>query len=188
MGKASRARNARQAVAEIKREQEMAALAAKKKKTITNSIIAAVSVLLCAVFVFGVVFFSTANKNGTFLRKKIAMSSDNIEVNGSTFTYFLNYQYTEFLNQNKDSLEYMGLDVTSDIKLQEYSKDKTWFDVIVEKAENNLTEILMLAEKAKADGISLGAEENKQIDDFFTQLEKDAKAENCEVDEFIRLS
>lgn len=188
MGKASRTRSARQAVAEIKREQEKAALAAKKKKTLYSSIIAAVSLLLCAVFVFGVVFFANANKNGTFLRQKVAMKSDNYEVSGTTFSYFFNFQYGEFINQNADNLTYMGLDYTSDLKQQEYSEDMSWFDYIADMTEDNLTEILMLAEKAKADGVSLGEEEQKQIDDFFAQLEEDAKTNDCELEEYIHLS
>lgn len=188
MGKASRARSARQAVAEIKREQELAARAAKKKKAITNSIIAAVSVLLCAVFVFGVVVFANATKNGTFLRQKVAMKSDSIEISGTTFTYFLNYQYGEFVNQNQNNLSYMGLDYTSDIREQEYQNDESWFDYIAGLTKDHLTEILLLAEKAKADGFKLTETENKQIDEFFTQLEADAKTEGLEVEEYIHLS
>lgn len=188
MGKASRARSARQAVAAIKKEQELAALAAKKKKTITNTIIAAVSVLMCAIFVFGVVFFASANKNGTFLRQRVAMKSDNLEISGATFAYFLNYQYGEFINKNQNNLQYMGLDYTSDLRQQEYSDGKSWFDYIAEMTENNLTEILMLAEKAKAEGMSLSETEKKQISDFFAQLEKDAKTENLTVEEYTHFS
>lgn len=188
MGKASRARSARQAVAEIKREQEKAALAAKKKKTITNTIIAAVSVLLCAIFVFGVVVFANATKNGTFLRQKVAMKSDNIEISGTTFTYFLNFQYGEFISQNQNNLSYMGLDYTSDLREQEYENDTTWFDYIADLTKNHLTEVILLSEKAKADGIKLGKTEEKQIDDFFTQLEADAKNEGMDVVEYIHLS
>lgn len=188
MGKASRSRLARQAVAEIKKEQEQAARAKKRKQTVINSIIAAFSVLLCAVFVFGVVVFANATKNGTFLRRKVAMSTDNLEISGATYAYFFNYQYGEFINANQNNLSYMGLDYTADLRGQEESEGKTWFDYIAEMTDKNLEEILLLAEKAMAEGMSLGEKEKNQIDDFFTQLEADAKTAGCDVEEYIHLS
>ncbi len=185
MGKASRARSARQAVEEIKRQEHERLHKQKKKKTIINIVIAAVSVLLCAIFIGSIIFINAAKTNGNFLRNKVAMKSDNLEISGTTFTYFLNYQYTDFVNNYSDYLSSYGLDPEVDLRQQESSDGQNWFDYMAESTEANLTEILYLAEKAASEGMKLNADETKKIEDFIADLEKYAKDSQMDVKDYI---
>lgn len=185
MGKASRARSARQAVEEIKRQEQEMLLRQKKKKTITNIVVAAVSVLLCAVFIGTVIFLNAAKTNGSLLRNKVAIKSDNFEISGTTFTYFLNYQYTDFVKSYSDRLSSYGLDPEVDLRQQESSDGQNWFDYMAQSTKANLTEILYLAEKATSEGMKLSESELKQIDDFIADLEKYAKESDLDVTEYI---
>ncbi len=185
MGKASRSRRARQAIAEIKREEELRVAALKKKKNIINIITAAVCVVLCAVFIATVAILSTAKTNGTFLRRETAIQSDNIKFNGATFTYFLNYQYTDFVNQYSSNLASYGLDTQTDLRDQETSDGQNWFEYMAERTEANLTEILLLAEKAKSEGMALDENDKKEIDAFFEDVKKYAKESNLSEKEYI---
>lgn len=185
MGKASRARSARQAVAEMKKEQEQKALALKKKKTTINIIVGAVSLLLAAVFIGTVIFLSAAKSNGSLLRAKTAIKSDNLKIDGTTFAYFLNYQYSDFVTNNSNNLSSYGLDISVSIRDQEYYDGQTWFDYMAEQTESNLTEVLYLAEKAKSEGMKLGDKEKKDIDDFIADLKKGAEESEFSFDEYL---
>lgn len=186
MGKASRARSARQAVEEIKKQEQEKLSQQKKKKTITNIVIAVVSVLLCAVFIGSIIFINAAKTSGRTLRNKVAMKSDNLEISGTTFTYFLNYQYTDFINNYKDYLSSYGLDPEVDLREQETSDGQNWFDYMAESTKSNLTEILYLAEKATSEGMKLGEDETKQIEDFLADLEEYAKESDMDVKDYIQ--
>ncbi len=185
MGKASRARSARQAVMEIKREQEAKLQAQKKKKRIATIITSAVCVVLAAVFIASVTFINLGNKNGYFLRKKDALTSANLSMNGATFAYFFNYQYQDFINNNSQYLESYGLDVSESPRFQEMADGTNWFDYMIENTQKNLTEIFLLVEKAKADGLELDEDDKKQIDDFFVDLEESAKKSDQTLENYI---
>ena len=112
MGKASRARSARQAVNELKKEQELALQAQKKKQRNLNIITAAICVVLACAFIGSLIFLNVGKNNGYFLRKEDAIKTENFSINGATFTYFLNYTFQEFINNNQENLETYGLDVS----------------------------------------------------------------------------
>ncbi len=187
MGKASRARSARQAVAEIKREQEMNLRLQKKKKRMVNIIVAAVCVVLCVVFAGSLFFINSAQNSGYFLRRKVAMKSDNLEVNGATFAYFFNYQYQDFVNTYAQNLASYGLNVEMPLREQETSDGQNWFDYMVGLTETNLKEVLYLAEKATAEGMKLDESYHKQIDDIFADIKAQAEQSKVSEEEYIHV-
>lgn len=185
MGKASRIKNAKLAVAEIKREQQAALEKQNKRKKKVRIITAGVSALLCVVFIASLVILNMVQSSGYLLRRETAIKSDNISINAATFNYFFNYQYQNFINKNSDYLSYYGLDVETSLRDQEYNNEQTWFDYMVAQTEKNLTEILYLSEKAKEDGLKIGDAENKQIDDFFASLKEAAEDSKISTEEYI---
>ncbi len=186
MGKASRARLARQAVNELKKEQELALQAQKKKKRFYNLITAVVAVILAGAFLGSIIFLNVGENNGYFLRKKDAMKTENFAISGATFTYFLNYTFQEFINNNQNNLESYGLDVSVSPREQYMADGTNWFDYLVNQAKTNLTEVLLLAEKAKADGLELDDNDKKTIDEFFENTEKRAEESEQEVKDYIQ--
>ena len=100
MGKASRIKNAKLAVAEIKREQQAALEKQNKRKKKVRIITAGVSALLCVVFIASLVILNMVQSSGYLLRRETAIKSDNISINAATFNYFFNYQYQNFINKN----------------------------------------------------------------------------------------
>ena len=185
MGKASRIRNAKAAVAEIKKEQlaRQQKEAARKKKV--NIITAVVSVLLAIVFVGSILTINYVQNSGYLLRQKEALKSNNHSISAATFTYFFNYEYQNFVNQNSNYLSYYGLDVETNLRDQETSDGKVWFDYFAENTEKALTEILYLTEKAEAEGMKLGEKETNQIKEFEKGVEEGAKEQKLSVDEYI---
>ena len=185
MGKASRIRNAKAAVAEIKKEQLLKQQQEARRKKKVNIITAVVSVLLAIVFIGSILTINYIQNSGYLLRKQTALKSDNHTISAATFTYFFNYEYQNFINNNSNYLSYYGLDVETDLREQETSDGKVWFDYFAENTQNALTEILYLAEKAESVGMKLGEEENKQLEEFEKGVEEGAKEQKCSVDEYI---
>ncbi len=185
MGKASRIRNAKAAVAEIKKEQLLKQEQERRRKKKVNIITAVVSVLLAIVFIGSILTINYIQNSGYLLRKKAALTSDNYSISAATFTYFFNYEYQNFINNNSSYLTYYGLDVETDLRDQETSDGTVWFDYFASNTQNALTEILYLAEKAKAEGMDLGDEENKQLEEFEKSVEEGAKEQDLSIDEYI---
>ena len=185
MGKGSRNKSAKQAVAEIKRQQQLQAAIERKKKIRNNIIVAVLCVVLTAGFIGGLIGYVTARDNGTFLRSETALKTENFEIDGTTFNYFFNNQFQNYITQNKDYLTYEGLDVNTSLRDQERNDGENWFDYMVAQTEKNLKEILYFAEKAKEAGYELTDEDKKDIDKVFEDLEKTAEEQKVTVKEYI---
>lgn len=188
MGKASRIKNAKAAVMEQKKEQMALAEQAKKRKKLTSIITTSVVGAICVILVGIMAFMTIANKTGFLLRSKTALESDNNKVSMATFTYVLNQQYATFINNNSSYLSSYGLDPETSIKLQQLSNDQTWFDYFATQAKNNIEEMLYVCERAQKDGMKLEEEDLKQIEDFFTELKKEADEMKTEVGEYISMA
>jgi len=187
MGKSSRVKSAKETVAQMKREQEARLLAEKKKKTKITIITSAVCVVLVAIFIATVAIMAANRKNGNILRKQTVLSTDNFSISGTTFNYFLNYEYQNFVNEYAQNLESYGLDVSVPLREQETSDGQNWFDYMVSRTQSNLEEILRLCEKAKAEGYKLEDADNKQKKDYIDTLKKEAEENDMPVDEYIAL-
>ena len=188
MGKASRSRAARQVANEIKREMELKVKAQKKKKTIAGIITVAACFVVAAAITAGLLLHNSRVNSGYYLRQeKEAVKTENLSISAATFTYFLNYQYQSFLNNNADSLASYGIDPTISPREQEApdGSDGTFFDYIVGITRKNLEEIFALAERAKKEGVTLGAEEEKQIATFFETIKKGAENSKISEQEYI---
>lgn len=187
MGKASRVRNAKLAVAEIKKEQQAALDKQNRRKKLTTIITAVSTAVVCVGLVVTLIVLNWIQSSGAILRSKTAMTSDNLKVSGTTFNYFYNYQYQNFINQNQSSLSYYGLDATASLRNQNYG-DQTWFDYMVTQTQKNVTEILYLAEQANADGVSLTEKDKNEIDNFFASLKEAAKEQDMEYKDYIHMA
>ena len=185
MGKSSRVKTAKQAISEMKKEQEARLLAEKKKKTKITIITSVICTVLVAAFITTIAVISINRQNGNFLRKQTVMSTDNFSISGTTFNYFLNYEYHNFVNTYADQLESYGLDVTVPLRDQETTDGQNWFDYMVSRTQSNLEEILRLCEIAKKEGYKLTEEDSKQKEEYVQSLEKDAEENDLSVDEYI---
>lgn len=187
MGKSNRVKSVRQEVLELKRLEAERLAEKKRKNTITAIVVSAVCVVLVAAFVLTLVLINNSVKNGDNLRKETVLATENFSVNGATFTYFLNYEYQNFVNNYADNLESYGLDVSIPLRDQETSDGKNWFDYMVERAQASLEELMLLCEKAKAEGFELGDKDQKEMESFFADMEKEAKDNDMALDEYITL-
>lgn len=80
-------------------------------------------------------------------------------------SYFFYEEYRNFVNKNYDSIDDMGLSSNKSLKKQKsYYGDGTWYDHFMTAATEKVKQKVALAEAAKSAGMSLGEEENAEID------------------------
>ena len=185
MGKSSRVKSAKQAISEMKKEQEARLLAEKKKKTKITIITSVICTVLVAAFIATVAVISINRQSGNYLRNKTVLSTENFSISGTTFNYFLNYEYQNFVNTYADNLESYGLDVTLPLRDQETTDGQNWFDYMVSRTQSNLEEILRLCEKAKAEGMELSEADLKEKQTYLEDMKKQAEENNMSLEEYI---
>ncbi len=180
MGKGQRTRAER---AGKREEMKIKAAKLKRRKKINKIIGICVAAFIAVAIVFAVVYNAIA-ATGYFLRNTVVMSSDNYQVDNAMMTYYLKNEYYTFANQYSNYLSMYGLDTSESLKKQEYG-DSTWFDYFMTQAKNQVNDILLCAEKAKADGMELGDEEKAEIDDAINSMKSYAEENNVTFESYL---
>jgi hypothetical protein len=118
------------------------------------------------------------------------MKTDDYEVDGAMMSYYMHSIYSSEVSSYQKMLEnmgitsasslvytYMGLDPNVDLKKQTHkSSGKTWFAYFADQAKEQVEEILIYCQAAKAAGIVLDDEDKASIDyeiqmlDIYSQL------------------
>ncbi len=155
MSKGNRKREA-QAAKQIKR-LELEKFEAKKRRVrkITTIVTIALLVALFAALIGGCAAQNIKLNRGEYLRREIAASSKNIDVDGAMMNYFFNDTYNSFLSYYGSYISYLGLNPSMSLKLQQASETETWFAYLMSGAKGTVTNTLKLCEAAKADGVEL---------------------------------
>ncbi len=166
-GARSRANYAEKKAAQIEREQ------AKKKQQRINFIVAIATVLVLLVGIGAMIGVNVYRNSGAIQRGQTVMKTDNFEINGSMMSYLIFSQYANYLNSYGDYLQYTGLDTSKPLK-EQYTTDAdnqsiTWYQYFADAAKDNVENLLVLCENAKANGVEL------------TDAEKTAVAERAKM-------
>lgn len=165
-----------------------ATYAAKKenRSNVTKTVIRIVCAVLIVAMLGALIGYGRCVNSGYYLRNTVSVASQNFEINNSMMTYFYNQMYNQIMDQYYYYLVASGLDPNTSLKNQISSMGGgTWFDYFMDQTVASVKEMLILAEAAKAAGVSLDADELKAIDDEIEYIKKVAKA-NGGVDYFVR--
>lgn len=114
------------------------------------------------------------------------LQTENFVVSVSMMSYYLNSLYHNFVDNNKDSLDSMGLDPSVSLDLQKYSEGYTWLDYFLYETADTVKERILLAEGAKADGFELSEEQKKQLENELSNLKFSAVGNGKKMEELIR--
>ena len=115
-----------------------------------------VAAILVIVLVGGIVASYSIINSGIIERNQIAMKSENYEISSAMMNYYFNTLYQNY----SSSYSALGLDASKPLKEQKYTEDQTWHDFFMNLAKNNVRQLLVLAEAAKADGFTLDSDES----------------------------
>ncbi len=175
---------ARTLAAEKKR---LAAEAAEKKERRNRAIII-VSVVAAVLIIGFLLVYGKLNTNGFFLRHTNSVSSETITVDNAVVSYFFHDSYLRFANSNGSYLSYFGLDTSKSLKSQlcTFTDSGSWFDYFMSGTKATLTQLLTLAEEAKARGIELDEHDKKSIDSTIDGYKSAAAAYGYSENYYIR--
>lgn len=142
----------------------------KKQKAWVAPLVFALVIILIA----GLIVVDRLDSNGTILRSKTVLKSDNFSVSGTVMEFAVMTTYQNFATQNQSYLQLFGLDTSKSLSSQKYG-DGTWLDFFKESTETVLSQYLVYAEAAKADGMELSDEELANIDRTIESMKTVAK-------------
>ena len=180
MGKGQRAREAR-----VGQKEERKKLIAKKRRRnkIYKIIGASLSALIAAALV-AVIVLNFISGTGYFLRNTVAFEAADTKVDNAMMTYYIRNQYFNFVNNYGDPANY-GLDTSKSLASQQCAlSEGTWLDYFLTEAKTQVNNILLLANKAKANGITLDDEDKKGIDNTIASFKTEADEYNLTMTQY----
>lgn len=159
----------------------------KKKKAPAwlGSVVAAVVALI----VLLTVVFGMLSSNGTIMRLRRAMYSDDYTINGNMMQYYYQTQYQSFYSTYSSYLSYFSLDTSKSLKDQKFGDtsagygyetmylgafDGTWFDYFMNLTQKQCEQILIYCEEADERGIKLDDDDYAEIEEALDSLESNA--------------
>ena len=117
-----------------------------------------------------------------------AVKSEHYTLSKQLVAYLYNNYYTQYRTKQREYLTMMGLDVTKSLKEQYYNTDNTltWYDYFMDMTKQYLTQLLVLCEAAKEEGMELSEEDKSKVETTVNSIKTSAKTNNMSVDEFIQ--
>ena len=144
----------------------------KNTKLITTITTIAVSLLLV-----GCILLSVIVNTGIVLRTKTAAKTDNFSVNGTVMSYLIYSQAQQMVALYQQyGIEYTLADVL-----------ESSFDSMAESTLEQVKQMLVLCEYAKANGIELSAEDNEAIDAYMASIDEAAASNFYSTASYIKL-
>lgn len=167
MGKNSKAREERRLIKLERQEQtEQTAVLRRRRKLIIGLVAGALALLIIAGTVLGVMA-----GNGFFRRRSVSMETPNFTVTDQMMCYYVYSLFQGYVNQYGQSA---GITLETSMKKQFLEPDYSWFDHSSERAQANLHQILLFAEKAKEQGVTVSEEERQSIDQYLESVDMTA--------------
>ena len=144
----------------------------KNTKLITTITTIAVSLLLV-----GCILLSVVVNTGIVLRTRTAAKTDNFSVSGTVMSYLIYSQAQQMVALYQQyGLNYTLADVLSQS-----------FDSMAESTLDQVKQMLVLCEYAKANGIELSAEDNEAIDAYMASIDEAASSNLYSTASYIKL-
>ena len=170
-----------------KKMKQLHKLQNSRIKPSTRSKLTGLLIALVVILVIGVIVFFEA---GFVRRLTTAMKVGDEKVSTAEFDYYYSdeaittyntyYQYTNG--------QYLPFLTTKSLKKQAYNEDQTWADYFVEEAKKSVHNVKALVSAAKAEGMTLSAEGQANVDAQMTTYAAYAKQANLTVNQYLRQS
>lgn len=148
-----------------------------------KSVIITICVILAVALVVGLAVFNKVSDSGLLSRNKVAVESENFEVDGMMMNYFI----TSTVQPYNQYFSMLGVDTSKSLKTQMYSDSQSWYEYFAENTKSYLGEILTLCEYAKANGVELGDAENQAIEDDLTAFRESAESQGYTLETYLHV-
>ena len=179
----------------LKETKNLAKGSVSNNKTYTLTKVSLIVIAVILVATLSLVFIQSS---GIILRSNTVYETENYKVSASMMQYVVNGQYQKFYSDYGMYASSFGLDTTKSLKLQKFDKtnyfvsmflglgeefdnfEGTWYDYFWKISEDQMMNILVLCEAAKAANITLDQAEKDKIDEEIDNLYKDMDSINEE--------
>lgn len=118
-----------------------------------------------------------------------AVKSESYQISLAMMSYFLNDIYST----NATTWQYYyGFDPTKSLKEQYIpnessdSEQKSWYDYLIQQVKAQVKEVMLLAEMAKDDGMTLTDEEKETVQQQIDSFSTAAESESISIEEYIQ--
>ncbi len=113
--------------------------------------------------------------SGPLFRIVSPLASDNFKVSGPMMKYYYQSTYLNLVSQMGDYLSYTGLDTSKPLDKQSFmGSEQTWHDYLIETSTAQTKQTLVLAEAAKAAGMTITEEDEATIKENFDAMQQAA--------------
>lgn len=169
MGKGTRKRDVKKSQMKMLRRERERKLENRKRAIKHSLTTLGVAVCIAAVVFAWIGIDGMIKDSGSTLRDKVGVTTQNYSVDNAMMSYFLNATFHSYADYYGTSIASI-LETDKPLKSQIYSGTETWFDYFLDAATTNVSSLLVLAEGAKADGVSLTDAENAAIDTYVSNM------------------
>ena len=118
--------------------------------------------------------------------EETALIIDGEEHSLAEFNYYFNSWYSSFTESNAAYLPYM-FDEAKSLKEQEYEEGRSWFDYFTEQAALSMQQILVLAGRAKDEGLVLSQADLDRVEEVYDALTGFAETFRMEPADYLEL-
>ena len=116
----------------------------------------------------------------------VAVQSEHYTITNDKFAYFFYKDMYDAVEQYYESyFQYYGLDMTKDLKAQQYSDTSTWFDYFLGLTLKNVANYLYFAEAAIDNGFEMSDNARAQVENELDQLRSAAQENGESVQSFL---
>ncbi len=162
MGKGARSRVHHATKKQMQKEKNAAKALKDKRDKLIMSVIA---IVVAIGIVAGALVYIFYYSNGKYLRDDVSVRSTTYELNNAEMTYLFKSNYVNFQNiYGEYFYEYTGVNPYDSLQDQAFDDTTTWFDYILDTTKASTSQMISLAEKATAEGMTLTDNDYEYID------------------------
>ncbi len=156
-----------------------------KKGGGAKKVISIIAAVLVVALVVGIVAVYNVIDSGLVQRNQVAMKSDNYEVSSAMMSYYFNTLY----QSTSSTYASLGLDTKKNLSSQAYPGGGTWYDFYLDMAKNNVRQLLVLCEAAKADkSFKIAEDDEHSAEATLKELESMAKLYGVTLDYYLEVT
>lgn len=137
------------------------------------------------IIIIPVVFVAIVLNSGILQSHVTAVKIGEHTLTDVQFNYYYFSEYLDFINENHDELEELGLSMTSKLRNQEYNGDMTWEDYFKERAIERATQVLLLNDLASEEGYEFTESDYEPVENRISEVKAFCESYGLEVENYF---
>ena len=154
--------------------------AAVKHSTVVR--IKVIAAIVAIVIALGAIIMPSV---GVTKRWISAVTINDTKISAAEYSYYYRTAFEDYYNTMVSYLGYAPIDATKSLEKQQFSETQTYADYFHANAVEELKEVVVWYEAAKAEGYTLPAEAQETVDALLAQVEDVANGNNIRIDAYL---